>query len=163
MSPRAANSSSRVPISLPVNPSACDFLFTLARTCLAARGCHPFVLDCRPQSFTLLRPCRLAVTSPRSRPTRENSTASTYHHHPSLLAALHSTDDNSASGHSAETVHHGLARSTSRSSPMSSPLVSASDVPRMSGKTGSKIVGQKLLYGVSLFLSIGVWLFGFDQ
>lgn len=44
-----------------------------------------------------------------------------------------------------------------------SPLVSASDVPKMAGKTGSKVVGQKLLYGVSLFLSIGVWLFGFDQ
>ncbi|KAK4685728.1 hypothetical protein P7C73_g4408, partial [Tremellales sp. Uapishka_1] len=36
-------------------------------------------------------------------------------------------------------------------------------IPLVHGKTQHKLQGKKLLYGVSVFLSIGVWLFGYDQ
>ena len=36
-------------------------------------------------------------------------------------------------------------------------------VPHVHGKTSSKLQGKSLLYSVSVFLSIGVWLFGYDQ
>ncbi|WWC72683.1 uncharacterized protein I206_106647 [Kwoniella pini CBS 10737] len=36
-------------------------------------------------------------------------------------------------------------------------------VPLVRGKTDHKLTGHKLLYSVSVFLSIGVWLFGYDQ
>ncbi|KAL7423030.1 hypothetical protein Q5752_002329 [Cryptotrichosporon argae] len=36
-------------------------------------------------------------------------------------------------------------------------------VPVVRGSTGSKLRGTKLLYSVSAFISIGVWLFGYDQ
>ncbi|WWC65321.1 uncharacterized protein I303_107939 [Kwoniella dejecticola CBS 10117] len=36
-------------------------------------------------------------------------------------------------------------------------------VPLVRGKTNHKLKGHKLLYSVSVFLSIGVWLFGYDQ
>ncbi|WRT70803.1 uncharacterized protein IL334_007802 [Kwoniella shivajii] len=36
-------------------------------------------------------------------------------------------------------------------------------VPLVRGKTDHKLKGHKLLYSVSVFLSIGVWLFGYDQ
>lgn len=36
-----------------------------------------------------------------------------------------------------------------------------SAIPLVHGKTKSKLVGKSLLYSVSVFLSIGVWLFGY--
>ncbi|ORY28027.1 putative receptor [Naematelia encephala] len=36
-------------------------------------------------------------------------------------------------------------------------------IPLVHAKTGSKLKGHALLYSVSVFLSIGVWLFGYDQ
>nr|XP_019001641.1 uncharacterized protein I203_05844 [Kwoniella mangroviensis CBS 8507]OCF65102.1 hypothetical protein I203_05844 [Kwoniella mangroviensis CBS 8507] len=36
-------------------------------------------------------------------------------------------------------------------------------VPLVRGKTNHKLKGNSLLYSVSVFLSIGVWLFGYDQ
>ncbi|WVN89794.1 uncharacterized protein L203_105024 [Cryptococcus depauperatus CBS 7841] len=36
-------------------------------------------------------------------------------------------------------------------------------IPLARGKTQHKLVGHALLYSVSVFLSIGVWLFGYDQ
>ncbi|WVW80564.1 hypothetical protein I302_102550 [Kwoniella bestiolae CBS 10118] len=36
-------------------------------------------------------------------------------------------------------------------------------VPLVRGKTNAKLKGNSLLYSVSVFLSIGVWLFGYDQ
>nr|XP_031859525.1 uncharacterized protein CI109_004987 [Kwoniella shandongensis]KAA5526597.1 hypothetical protein CI109_004987 [Kwoniella shandongensis] len=41
--------------------------------------------------------------------------------------------------------------------------MSESGIPLVHGKTSSKLVGHSLLYSVSAFLSIGVWLFGYDQ
>jgi len=35
-----------------------------------------------------------------------------------------------------------------------------SAIPLIHGKTNNKLVGKPLLYSVSVFLSIGVWLFG---
>jgi MFS family permease len=36
-------------------------------------------------------------------------------------------------------------------------------IPIVHGKSASKLQGASLLYTVSCFLSIGVWLFGYDQ
>ncbi|OCF35876.1 hypothetical protein I316_02369 [Kwoniella heveanensis BCC8398] len=36
-------------------------------------------------------------------------------------------------------------------------------IPLVHGKTDTRLKGHKLLYSVSVFLSIGVWLFGYDQ
>ncbi|RSH87041.1 hypothetical protein EHS25_003529 [Saitozyma podzolica] len=36
-------------------------------------------------------------------------------------------------------------------------------IPVVHGRTSNKLQGKKLLYSVSVFLSIGVWLFGYDQ
>ncbi|RXK41044.1 hypothetical protein M231_01675 [Tremella mesenterica] len=36
-------------------------------------------------------------------------------------------------------------------------------LPHVHGQTAHKLKGKKLLYSVSVFLSIGVWLFGYDQ
>ncbi|CAD6567981.1 MAG: hypothetical protein TREMPRED_004149, partial [Tremellales sp. Tagirdzhanova-0007] len=36
-------------------------------------------------------------------------------------------------------------------------------IPRLQGRTKNKLVGKALLYSVSVYLSIGVWLFGYDQ
>ncbi|TYJ53900.1 hypothetical protein B9479_005449 [Cryptococcus floricola] len=41
--------------------------------------------------------------------------------------------------------------------------MSDSAIPVVRGKTNNKLVGNSLLYSVSVFLSIGVWLFGYDQ
>lgn len=35
--------------------------------------------------------------------------------------------------------------------------------PSLKGHTGSKVTGNALLYGVSVFSSLGVFLFGWDQ
>jgi len=35
--------------------------------------------------------------------------------------------------------------------------------PQVKGATKSRLIGKPLLYSVSVFLSIGVWLFGYDQ
>jgi hypothetical protein len=34
-------------------------------------------------------------------------------------------------------------------------------IPLVHGKTNNKLKGKSLLYSVSVFLSIGVWLFGY--
>lgn len=64
-----------------------------------------------------------------------------------------SADDASAHQHRQELLH----------SAQDGDLPSSLRPPSLRGHTGSKVTGNALLYGVSVFSSLGVFLFGWDQ